>query len=149
MVIAISKDRYEYVHLRLCSPESALTRPSSANNGGNCNQWIKIKNTANGKMATGQVRDSCPGCGYDDLGTSPHLLAPSRPALTLPQTSRPPSSRRSAASTTASSSPRGTSSTKRPRALAGPQPHRSRPVRRRRGTAPVPTRSRDAPRSLV
>ncbi|KAI4524010.1 Non-catalytic module family EXPN protein [Schizophyllum commune Tattone D] len=56
MVIAISKDRYD------------------ANNGGNCNQWIKIKNTANGKMATGQVRDSCPGCGYDDLDLSPALF---------------------------------------------------------------------------
>ena len=37
-------------------------------------QWIQIKNTKNGKVAYGKMRDSCPGCGYNDLGMS--LLAP-------------------------------------------------------------------------
>ncbi|TFY71068.1 hypothetical protein EVG20_g1925 [Dentipellis fragilis] len=44
------------------------------NGGGNCNQWIQIKNTANGKTAYGHVRDSCPGCGEYDLDLSPSVF---------------------------------------------------------------------------
>ncbi|TDL17537.1 hypothetical protein BD410DRAFT_794232 [Rickenella mellea] len=41
-------------------------------NGGNCNQWIRI--SANGKTAFGLTRDSCPGCGVDDLDLTPTLF---------------------------------------------------------------------------
>ncbi|KAF4577390.1 hypothetical protein EYR40_009251 [Pleurotus pulmonarius] len=44
------------------------------NNGGNCNQWIEIINTKNGKRAYGKTRDSCPGCGTEDLDMSPSLF---------------------------------------------------------------------------
>ncbi|KAF8171978.1 expansin family protein [Mycena galopus ATCC 62051] len=45
-----------------------------ANNGGNCNQWIEITNTANGKTAYGKTRDSCESCGTSDLDMSPSLF---------------------------------------------------------------------------
>jgi len=44
------------------------------NNGENCNQWILITNTENGKIAYGRVRDECPGCGSGDLDMSPSLF---------------------------------------------------------------------------
>ncbi|KAF8171982.1 Non-catalytic module family EXPN protein [Mycena galopus ATCC 62051] len=55
-VVAISIERYD------------------ANNGGNCNQWIEITNTANGKTAYGKTRDSCQSCGTSDLDMSPSLF---------------------------------------------------------------------------
>ncbi|PIL22851.1 hypothetical protein GSI_15546 [Ganoderma sinense ZZ0214-1] len=42
--------------------------------GGNCNQWMHITNTANGKNAWGMVRDECPSCGAGDLDMSPSLF---------------------------------------------------------------------------
>ncbi|TRM60500.1 Non-catalytic module family EXPN protein [Schizophyllum amplum] len=53
-VIAISKERYDN------------------SNGGHCDQWIKIK--VGNKIAYGKTRDSCPGCGYDDLDLSPAVF---------------------------------------------------------------------------
>ncbi|KAF7346570.1 hypothetical protein MSAN_01885100 [Mycena sanguinolenta] len=55
-VVAISLGRYD------------------ANNGANCNQWIQITNTANGKTAYGKTRDSCVSCGTSDLDMSPALF---------------------------------------------------------------------------
>jgi hypothetical protein len=40
------------------------------NKGSNCGQYVKITNKANGKSVYAKTVDSCPGCGYDDLGTS-------------------------------------------------------------------------------
>ncbi|KAJ3575674.1 hypothetical protein NP233_g951 [Leucocoprinus birnbaumii] len=37
------------------------------NSASNCNQWVKITNTATGKTAYGLTRDSCPSCGWGDL----------------------------------------------------------------------------------
>ncbi|KAM5535891.1 hypothetical protein V8D89_010509 [Ganoderma adspersum] len=42
--------------------------------GGNCDQFMEIKNTKNGKTAFGLVRDSCPGCGSGDTDMSPSLF---------------------------------------------------------------------------
>ncbi|RPD62758.1 hypothetical protein L226DRAFT_323248 [Lentinus tigrinus ALCF2SS1-7] len=42
--------------------------------GGNCEQWMHITNTANGKSAYGKVRDECPGCGAYDIDMSPSLF---------------------------------------------------------------------------
>ncbi|KAI0370227.1 hypothetical protein BV20DRAFT_966852 [Pilatotrama ljubarskyi] len=42
--------------------------------GGNCEQFMEIKNTKNGKTAFGLVRDSCPGCGPADIDMSPSLF---------------------------------------------------------------------------
>ncbi|KAH9933233.1 RlpA-like double-psi beta-barrel-protein domain-containing protein-containing protein [Epithele typhae] len=42
--------------------------------GGNCEQYIQITNTKNGKVAYGKVRDECPGCGKYDLDMSPSLF---------------------------------------------------------------------------
>ncbi|RDX50289.1 hypothetical protein OH76DRAFT_467221 [Lentinus brumalis] len=42
--------------------------------GGNCEQWMHITNTANGKSAYGLVRDECPGCGAGDIDMSPSLF---------------------------------------------------------------------------
>ncbi|KAK7048534.1 RlpA-like double-psi beta-barrel-protein domain-containing protein-containing protein [Favolaschia claudopus] len=56
MVVAISKARYD------------------ANNGANCNQWIAITNTANGKTAYGKTRDSCQSCDTSSLDMSPALF---------------------------------------------------------------------------
>jgi len=42
--------------------------------GGNCNQWMTITNTKNGKVASGKVRDECPGCGQYDIDMSPSLF---------------------------------------------------------------------------
>ncbi|CAE6404371.1 unnamed protein product [Rhizoctonia solani] len=39
--------------------------------GGNCNQWVEVVNTANGKKVYAKMRDSCPPCGYDDIDLSP------------------------------------------------------------------------------
>ncbi|KAF7365023.1 hypothetical protein MVEN_00373400 [Mycena venus] len=55
-VVAISKARYD------------------ANNGANCNQWIAITNTKNGKMAYGKTRDSCESCDTSSLDMSPSLF---------------------------------------------------------------------------
>ncbi|TDL17539.1 hypothetical protein BD410DRAFT_883307 [Rickenella mellea] len=44
----------------------------NSNNGGNCNQWVQI--SANGVTAFGLTRDSCPGCGVDDLDLTPALF---------------------------------------------------------------------------
>ncbi|KAJ7245018.1 RlpA-like double-psi beta-barrel-protein domain-containing protein-containing protein [Mycena haematopus] len=45
-----------------------------ANNGANCNQWIEITNTANGKTAYGKTRDSCVSCDTSSLDMSPSLF---------------------------------------------------------------------------
>ena len=37
-------------------------------------QKVKIKNLANGKTATATVRDACPGCGANDIGTCAQLV---------------------------------------------------------------------------
>ncbi|KAH9853708.1 RlpA-like double-psi beta-barrel-protein domain-containing protein-containing protein [Lenzites betulinus] len=42
--------------------------------GGNCEQFMEITNTKNGKKAFGLVRDSCPGCGPGDVDMSPSLF---------------------------------------------------------------------------
>ncbi|EIW59086.1 Non-catalytic module family EXPN protein [Trametes versicolor FP-101664 SS1] len=42
--------------------------------GGNCDQYMHITNTANGKSAWGKVRDECPGCGSGDIDMSPSLF---------------------------------------------------------------------------
>ncbi|KAG6827114.1 hypothetical protein H0H92_013158 [Tricholoma furcatifolium] len=55
-IVAISKQRYD------------------TNNGANCDQWVQIVNTANGKMAYGKTRDSCESCGIYDLDMSPSLF---------------------------------------------------------------------------
>ncbi|CAE6529391.1 unnamed protein product [Rhizoctonia solani] len=39
--------------------------------GGNCNQWVEVVNTANGKKVYAKMRDSCPSCEYDDIDLSP------------------------------------------------------------------------------
>ncbi|KAI0061491.1 expansin family protein [Artomyces pyxidatus] len=41
------------------------------NGGGNCWQYVHIKNEANGKSVYAQMVDSCPGCSYYDLDMSP------------------------------------------------------------------------------
>ncbi|TFY80911.1 hypothetical protein EWM64_g3100 [Hericium alpestre] len=56
-------------------PVVAMSLSFYDNNGGsNCDQWLTITNTANGKTAKGWVRDSCPGCGYYDLDLSPAVF---------------------------------------------------------------------------
>ncbi|KAJ6621843.1 RlpA-like double-psi beta-barrel-protein domain-containing protein-containing protein [Mycena sp. CBHHK59/15] len=55
-IVAISKARYD------------------ANGGANCNQWIQITNTANGKVAYGKTRDSCESCDTSSLDMSPSLF---------------------------------------------------------------------------
>lgn len=55
-IVAISKRRYD------------------ANGGGNCDQWVVIVNTKNGKKAYGKTRDSCQSCGTEDLDMSPSLF---------------------------------------------------------------------------
>ncbi|EJF67321.1 hypothetical protein DICSQDRAFT_76945 [Dichomitus squalens LYAD-421 SS1] len=42
--------------------------------GGNCEQFMQIKNNKNGKTAFGLVRDECPGCGAGDIDMSPSLF---------------------------------------------------------------------------
>ncbi|KAI0637859.1 RlpA-like double-psi beta-barrel-protein domain-containing protein-containing protein [Trametes polyzona] len=42
--------------------------------GGNCEQFIQIKNKKTGKTAFGLVRDECPGCGAGDIDMSPSLF---------------------------------------------------------------------------
>ncbi|KAJ1309730.1 hypothetical protein OPQ81_006495 [Rhizoctonia solani] len=41
------------------------------NKGGNCNQWVEVVNTANGKKVYAKMRDSCPPCGDNDIDLSP------------------------------------------------------------------------------
>ncbi|CAE6414151.1 hypothetical protein RSOLAG1IB_00308 [Rhizoctonia solani AG-1 IB] len=42
--------------------------------GGNCNQWVELINTANGNKVYAKMRDSCPPCGYDDVDLSPNAF---------------------------------------------------------------------------
>jgi len=42
--------------------------------GGNCNQWMEIKNSATGKTKYGKTRDECEGCGEYDIDLSPSLF---------------------------------------------------------------------------
>jgi len=42
--------------------------------GGNCNQWVAITNTANGATAFGLTRDECESCSTEDLDMSPSLF---------------------------------------------------------------------------
>ncbi|KAJ3507043.1 hypothetical protein NLJ89_g6522 [Agrocybe chaxingu] len=44
------------------------------NKGSNCDQWMEIVNTANGKKAYGMTRDSCQSCGDNDIDMSPALF---------------------------------------------------------------------------
>jgi len=46
----------------------------NANGGANCDQWVQIVNTKNGKKAYGMTRDSCESCGTEDLDMSPSLF---------------------------------------------------------------------------
>ncbi|GLB45479.1 hypothetical protein LshimejAT787_2300390 [Lyophyllum shimeji] len=55
-IVAISKKRYD------------------ASGGANCDQWVEIVNTKNGKKAYGKTRDSCESCGTEDLDMSPSLF---------------------------------------------------------------------------
>ncbi|RDB15327.1 hypothetical protein Hypma_004772 [Hypsizygus marmoreus] len=55
-IVAIAKSRY------------------NANGGGNCDQWVEIVNTKNGKKAYGKTRDSCQSCKPEDLDLSPSLF---------------------------------------------------------------------------
>ncbi|KAM5535894.1 hypothetical protein V8D89_010512 [Ganoderma adspersum] len=49
--------------------------PSSLFAGGkHCKQKVLIKNKKNGKTAVADVRDSCPGCGANDIDMSPSLF---------------------------------------------------------------------------
>ncbi|KAJ3472890.1 hypothetical protein NLI96_g13211 [Meripilus lineatus] len=43
--------------------------------GGNCNQWMEVTNTANGKTVLVRTRDSCTSCGRDDIILSPSAFA--------------------------------------------------------------------------
>jgi len=56
LIVAISKSLYD------------------SNHGTNCDQYVQIKNTANGKVAYGLTRDSCQSCGQGDLDMSPGLF---------------------------------------------------------------------------
>ncbi|KIJ62733.1 hypothetical protein HYDPIDRAFT_30322 [Hydnomerulius pinastri MD-312] len=42
--------------------------------GGNCGQWVRVTNTANGQEAYGMTRDECESCGSGDLDMSPGLF---------------------------------------------------------------------------
>uniref|UniRef100_A0A5K1K2L7 Eburicol 14 alpha-demethylase n=1 Tax=Ganoderma boninense TaxID=34458 RepID=A0A5K1K2L7_9APHY len=49
--------------------------PSSLFDGGmHCEQTVLIENMENGMTAVADVRDSCPGCGADDIDMSPSLF---------------------------------------------------------------------------
>ncbi|TFK69537.1 hypothetical protein BDN72DRAFT_840261 [Pluteus cervinus] len=56
LIVAIAQSRYDQ------------------NNGANCDQWIEITDIGNGKKVYGLTRDSCPGCGDDDLDLSPSVF---------------------------------------------------------------------------
>ncbi|PAV17056.1 expansin family [Pyrrhoderma noxium] len=43
--------------------------------GGNCNQYVHIVNTANGKSAYGKTRDACESCSSVDIDMSPSLFS--------------------------------------------------------------------------
>ncbi|KXN83110.1 Papain inhibitor [Leucoagaricus sp. SymC.cos] len=45
------------------------------NGGSNCDQYIRITNTATGRTVYGLTRDSCPSCGSGDLDLSPSLFS--------------------------------------------------------------------------
>ncbi|KAF8630007.1 hypothetical protein AX15_003156 [Amanita polypyramis BW_CC] len=45
------------------------------NNGSNCNQWMQIVNSSNGRKVYAKVRDSCPDCSYGDLDMSPSIFS--------------------------------------------------------------------------
>ncbi|KAJ7486053.1 RlpA-like double-psi beta-barrel-protein domain-containing protein-containing protein [Mycena galericulata] len=53
-----------------------------ANGGANCNQWIQITNTADGKVAYGKTRDSCQSCDESSLDMSPSLFEELAPLST-------------------------------------------------------------------
>ncbi|KAH8825187.1 RlpA-like double-psi beta-barrel-protein domain-containing protein-containing protein [Flagelloscypha sp. PMI_526] len=55
MIVAISKARYDSEH------------------GSNCGQWMEITNNSGAKVYA-LTRDSCPGCGYNDLDMSPAVF---------------------------------------------------------------------------
>ncbi|KAH9835189.1 RlpA-like double-psi beta-barrel-protein domain-containing protein-containing protein [Rhodofomes roseus] len=42
--------------------------------GDNCNQYMRIENTANGQVAYGQTRDKCMGCESTAIDMSPSLF---------------------------------------------------------------------------
>lgn len=44
------------------------------NQGSNCNQWMQIVNTANGKTAYAKTVDSCESCGDNDIDMSPAVF---------------------------------------------------------------------------
>ncbi|KAF7767924.1 hypothetical protein Agabi119p4_7167 [Agaricus bisporus var. burnettii] len=52
-IVAISKDLYDN------------------NKASNCDQYVEITNTDNGRTIHALTRDSCPSCGYYDLDLSP------------------------------------------------------------------------------
>ncbi|KAL9710926.1 hypothetical protein Ac2012v2_005466 [Leucoagaricus gongylophorus] len=54
----------------LAIPKSLYDR----NGGSNCNQYVRITNTATGKIVYGLTKDSCPSCGPGDLDLSPGLF---------------------------------------------------------------------------
>ncbi|KAF9005436.1 Non-catalytic module family EXPN protein, partial [Cyathus striatus] len=41
------------------------------NGGSNCDQYVQIVNTSNGKSVYAKTRDSCPSCSDNDLDMSP------------------------------------------------------------------------------
>jgi len=43
-------------------------------NSGNCNQYMRIENTATGDVAYGQTRDKCMGCDSYAIDLSPSLF---------------------------------------------------------------------------
>ncbi|KAJ3475002.1 hypothetical protein NLI96_g12121 [Meripilus lineatus] len=43
--------------------------------GGNCNQWMQVTNTANGKSVYVKTRDECEGCGQYDIDLSPSAFS--------------------------------------------------------------------------
>ncbi|THH27880.1 hypothetical protein EUX98_g6315 [Antrodiella citrinella] len=66
--------------LGACGDEDSNDNPIVAissqiyGSGGNCNQWMTITNTKNGKVASGKTRDECEGCGKYDIDMSPSLF---------------------------------------------------------------------------
>ncbi|TCD63216.1 hypothetical protein EIP91_005828 [Steccherinum ochraceum] len=49
--------------------------------GPRCNQGVTIRNTQNGQVAHGVVRDKCPGCAASGLDLSPALFLQLTPSL--------------------------------------------------------------------
>ncbi|PPQ65145.1 hypothetical protein CVT24_011040 [Panaeolus cyanescens] len=52
------------------------------NNGSNCDQYVEIVNTKNGKKAYGRLRDSCQSCRDQDIDMSPALFKKLAPLST-------------------------------------------------------------------